>query len=205
MESLNKEIAAEFDVTENYLSRLTWKEIIQQMGYAPNMLSVSRIVFLPFVIFLVKHDIHPWAFIALGMLWVTDFIDGYIARRFRQETDLGLLLDPIADKLTSSSLFLALYFYRDFPLWIVVIMVSKDALIVGGGYFMLRRRKIYSSNQLGRITTVLVSVIILLYVLRLEKYSIALCYILMALIAATLVSYGSNFMQFWKEFKWKRQ
>ena len=69
-------------------SRLTWREIINQFGAAPNVLSVSRIVFLPYVIFLVKHDMMPWSVVALAALWITDFIDGYIARKFQQQTEL---------------------------------------------------------------------------------------------------------------------
>lgn len=194
------------DIAELYskglhISRLSWGEIIHQLGNAPNVLSVSRIVFLPFVIFLIKHDFAPWSVIALGTLWITDFIDGYIARKFRQETDLGLLLDPVADKLTSAALFITLFLYRDFPLWIVIIILTRDFLILGGAYFLVRRRRIYSSSKLGRITTVLISVIILLYVLNLQIYSLWLCYLLIVLIAATTISYGLRFLKSIGEIK----
>ncbi|MBC8392354.1 MAG: CDP-alcohol phosphatidyltransferase family protein [Deltaproteobacteria bacterium] len=184
-----------------HISRLTWSEIIHQLGNAPNVLSVSRIVFIPFVIFLIKYDITPWSVIALCALWITDYIDGYIARTFRQETELGLLLDPVADKLTSAALFITLYLYRDFPLWIVIVVLSRDFLILCGAYFLVRRRRIYSSSQLGRITTALISVIILLYVLNLQVYSLWLCYLLVVLTAATTFSYGLRFMKSLGEIK----
>lgn len=184
-----------------HIGRLTWSEIFHQLGNAPNVLSVSRIVFIPFVIFLIKYDISPWSVIALCALWITDYIDGYIARTFRQETELGLLLDPVADKLTSAALFLTLYLYRDFPLWIVIVVLSRDFLILCGAYFLVRRRRIYSSSKLGRITTVLISIIILLYVLSLQIYSLWLSYLLIVLIAATTVSYGLRFMRSLGEIK----
>jgi len=185
-----------FQIPGRTLHKLSWKEIIHQLGAAPNMLSVSRIVFLPFVIFLIKHNMTPWSVIALGVLWVTDLIDGYIARKFRQQTELGLVLDPAADKLTSAALFVTLYLYRDFPLWITAIVLLRDFFILTCALFLIRRSIILGSNFLGRLTTVTISIIILLYVLNLEKLSIGLCYLLMVMMFLTLISYGLRFFRY---------
>jgi len=189
------------DNPEMKIRKLSWKEIFHQLGMAPNVLSVSRIVFLPYVIFLIKHDMRPWSVIALGTLWVTDFIDGYIARKFRQKTELGLVLDPVADKLTSAAIFVTLYLFRGFPLWITAAVLIKDFMILSCSIFLIRRQVIFSSNFIGRTTTFVISIIILLYVLNLEKFSIELSYILMVLMVVTLITYGVKFIRLLMEVK----
>jgi len=174
------------------LGRLTLRDIVSQLQMAPNLLSMSRIVFLPLVVFLIKYDIKPWSIIALISLWVTDFIDGYIARRFRQKSDLGLLLDPVADKITSAAIFITLL-TRGFPLWVVLIVIGRDILILSAALYILKRDMMISSDKIGRVTTVLVSIIIMIYVIGLHRYAVILCYLLIPLLAITLFRYGFKF------------
>lgn len=169
--------------------RALWKQI----WVIPNLLSLSRLIILPIVVYLIIIENDVLAVSAMGTVWISDYIDGYIARRFKQKTELGLLLDPIADKITSAFVFLTLYIYRDFPLWVFILVVSRDIIILSGGYYLLKRGNLVQSNEIGRKTTVLLCAIILLYLFRLERWGNILSYILIIFVAATLISYGKRF------------
>ena len=169
------------------------KALWKQIWVIPNLLSISRLFFLPVVIYLIIIENDVLAVAAMGIIWVSDYIDGYIARRFKQKTELGLLLDPIADKITSAFVFLILYIYRDFPLWVFILVVSRDIIILTGGYYLLKRGNLVQSNEIGRKTTVLLCAITLLYLFRLEKWGDYLSCILIIFVAATLISYGKRF------------
>jgi cardiolipin synthase len=87
---------------------------------------------------------------------ITDVLDGYIARISRKETKLGALLDPLADKLLLLSAFGLLAYRHDVPFWAMVIVISKEVVVVGG--WMLRnfitRRSSAVPSFLGKVATV---------------------------------------------------
>lgn len=182
------------------LGKLTLRDILMQLRMAPNLLSISRLVFLSPVVLLIKYEVKPWSVILLILLWITDYIDGYIARRFRQKTDLGLLLDPVADKITCAALFITLI-PKGFPLWIALVVIIRDIIILSAAFYILKRNLMVSSDFIGRITTVLIAVIILLFVLGFKEYGIALSYVLMGLMAVTMVNYGLRFLKLIKQNK----
>lgn len=68
-----------------------------------------------------------WIFVAAG---ISDAVDGYLAKRFDWQTELGAYLDPLADKLLIVSIYLALGVRGELPLWLVIMVVSRDFLIV---------------------------------------------------------------------------
>ncbi len=98
----------------------------------PNALTVLRILITPlFVIFLLR-DLHGLALLVFVAAGVSDGLDGLVARMFNQRSDLGAILDPIADKLLLSAAFISLGVLRTIPGWVVVIVISRDVLIVTG-------------------------------------------------------------------------
>src|SRR2546422_8025517 len=100
-----------------------------------NQLTILRIVFVPVFIILLVYDEVGWAlgtFVAAG---ITDVLDGVIARRFRQRTSIGAVLDPLADKLlmTASILILSLpqmEFHTTIPRWLRIVIIFRDVLIL---------------------------------------------------------------------------
>lgn len=99
---------------------------------------------------------------------ITDAMDGFIARKFDQITDLGKLLDPAADKLFLISSFTAAYFVSIMPLWLFLAAIIKDLVIVSG-YAMLRllKRKIQMKPTIaGKLSTALQMLTILLLLLQ---------------------------------------
>ena len=96
----------------------------------PNMITIMRFVLVPAVVLAMLQARWDWAFAGFLIAGISDGVDGFIARRFNQHSRLGAYLDPMADKLLLVSVFVVMGFIGELPLWLVVTMVSRDALIV---------------------------------------------------------------------------
>ncbi len=100
----------------------------------PNRLSLVRILFIPAILVLISRQSDQLRFVACILFviaGITDGLDGLIARRMSLKTKLGVYLDPIADKLLISTVLIALSCYRLVPLWVTVVMVSREFVING--------------------------------------------------------------------------
>ena len=98
----------------------------------PNIISLGRVFLVPIVFWLVVTGELKAAFVAFVVAGISDGVDGYLAKRFGWETELGAYLDPIADKLLIVSIFVALGVRGALPSWLVIAVVSRDILIVIG-------------------------------------------------------------------------
>jgi len=101
----------------------------------PNALTLSRIFLVPLLVVLLLTGRvttrETWAFVVLVAAAATDYLDGYLARKRFQVTTLGKLLDPIADKLLISAVFISLVEMRIAPAWMVVIIVGREFAVTG--------------------------------------------------------------------------
>ncbi len=98
----------------------------------PNILTLIRIILIPwFAILLINGSFKQALWVFAGAA-ITDGLDGLTARWFSQKTHLGSLLDPIADKLLLSTAFITLAIMRELPVWLSVIVISRDVVIVLG-------------------------------------------------------------------------
>jgi cardiolipin synthase (CMP-forming) len=98
----------------------------------PNLISSARLLSVPLAIWLILGDSYGiafWVFVAAGL---SDALDGYIAKRFDRRTRLGALLDPIADKALLTSVYVTLGVEGQLPDWLVILVVFRDVMIVGG-------------------------------------------------------------------------
>jgi cardiolipin synthase len=97
----------------------------------PNYITIFRFILVPFIVMALLSGYVGAALIGFVIAGVSDGIDGFIARRYNQGSELGAYLDPIADKLLLVSLFVVLGFLEELPVWLVVIVVSRDIFIIG--------------------------------------------------------------------------
>lgn len=98
----------------------------------PNLITLARLLAVPLMVWLILSDRWTaafWLFVAAG---VSDGVDGYIAKQFDAESELGSYLDPIADKVMLVCVYVTLGFQHQIVAWLVILIVSRDALIVGG-------------------------------------------------------------------------
>lgn len=98
----------------------------------PNLITTARILTVPVIVWLVLRDFMAEAFWLFLIAGVSDGIDGWIARRFDARTRLGTWLDPLADKLLIVGTFVALGWQNWLPVWLVMAVVFRDLMIVGG-------------------------------------------------------------------------
>ena len=95
----------------------------------PNLITIMRFLLVPAVVLAMLNMRWDWAFAGFLVAGISDGVDGFIARRFNQQSKLGAYLDPMADKVLLVSVFVVMGFIGQLPLWLVVTMVSRDALI----------------------------------------------------------------------------
>ncbi|MBQ9414729.1 MAG: CDP-alcohol phosphatidyltransferase family protein [Clostridia bacterium] len=125
----------------------------------PNVLSLLRIALVPVfaVLYLKSAEQPPLLYYAVGVLvlsGVTDFLDGQIARRFHQVSEIGKLLDPLADKLTQVTVVLCLAIHIPRLMALLVICLIKEVLQLIGGWLLLRRgAKVQGARWYGKIST----------------------------------------------------
>jgi cardiolipin synthase (CMP-forming) len=97
-----------------------------------NLITLGRLLAVPLIVWLILSGEYGATFWLFGAAGVSDAIDGYVAKRFDQRSDLGALLDPIADKALIVSLFVTLGLAGHLPNWLVILVVFRDLLIIGG-------------------------------------------------------------------------
>lgn len=103
---------------------------VSELLTAPNQLTLLRMIFLPFIIInLVSHH-HAWALLLFVLAGLSDGLDGLLARKLHQQTQLGQYLDPIADKLLLSTMFLVLSIVHMIPWKFTVLVFSRDISIL---------------------------------------------------------------------------
>jgi cardiolipin synthase len=99
----------------------------------PNLITLARILLVPIVVWAIATPGTMWiAFLLFLAAGVSDAIDGFLAKRFGMTTVLGAYLDPLADKALIVSIYLTLGINNLIPRWLVILVVSRDILIVGG-------------------------------------------------------------------------
>lgn len=98
----------------------------------PNLITVIRILLVPVTVWLIVQGAYMLSFVAFLVAGISDGIDGFIAKRFDLSTELGAYLDPLADKLLLVAIYLSLGVSHHLPSFLVILVVSRDILIVGG-------------------------------------------------------------------------
>ncbi len=121
----------------------------------PNILSFLRILSLPFLFYLMRDGYPAAALCVLIGSWLTDLLDGLIARTFNQVSRLGSYLDPVADKIVTASMFIFLTLFDRVPLWLTAVVVGRDIVLFGGllVVFMPQKFPVASPSYLGKFTT----------------------------------------------------
>lgn len=163
----------------------------------PNLLSLSRIVLTPVVGYFLWRNDPQSTLICLGLLVIaalTDALDGYVARRMNLISKLGLILDPLADKIFAAVLIIELILFRDFPLWLAVGIIGRDLLILLAGLMILDKKNVASSSTLtGKYAFFAIVILIVCSVVRFEAglKIVAVCTVL--LMAASLGVYARLF------------
>jgi len=154
---------------------------------APNIITFIRVLLIPlFVVMLLssipyKNQFSAFIFI---MLSISDMFDGYLARKKKQVTDFGKLIDPIADKLLISTALIFLTLQGKVPFWITSVIISREVILTAVRIYLLPFKIIIPAEMLGKIKTIVQSIAIVFLLLELP----ASYYILIAALVLTVAS-----------------
>ncbi len=179
----------------------------------PNSLTLLRIFFVPLLIVVLltrSPNVELWGFPMHFEFWgvlilllaaATDWADGYLARRRMQETTLGILLDPIADKLLISAAFISLVDMHLVPAWMVVIIVGREFTILGLRNIASAEGFTIQASVLGKTKMVLqvIAVAVLIAGARhpvLKRLGLTLLWLV---VVSALVSAAQYFLRFWSQ------
>ncbi len=140
----------------------------------PNIITIGRILLVPVTIWLLISQAFGWALAVFLIAGVSDGIDGYLARRLSSQTELGSYLDPIADKLLLVSVFAALGIIKILPAWLVLLVITRDLLIIVGVMlawvlgqpFTMKPRAISKANTAVQI--IFIAAVLAIYALKLS-------------------------------------
>jgi len=170
-----------------------------------NLVTLARLLSVPVAIWLILNGHLTavfWLFVAAG---VSDMVDGTIAKVLNQRSELGALLDPIADKVLLVSMFIALGLAGWLPSWIVILVVSRDVLIVGG-YLLamavaqpIRSRPLAVSKLNTGLQIMLVAVVLGRLGLGVDDYHLS--ELLIYAVGVTTVLSGAGYVvRWWRGF-----
>jgi cardiolipin synthase len=98
----------------------------------PNIISVARLLLVPVAVSLIASQSWGFAFVIFALAGVSDAVDGYLAKRFHLQSELGAYLDPLADKALLVSIYVTLAIIGILPRTLAILVVSRDLMIVGG-------------------------------------------------------------------------
>lgn len=114
----------------------------------PNSISLARLLMVPANVWLILIDEWVYAFIVFMLSAVSDAADGFLAKLLDSETRLGRYLDPLADKCLLVTIFVTLGIEGVLPVWLVILVVSRDLLLIGGIFLIFMLHKNYEPRPL---------------------------------------------------------
>lgn len=168
----------------------------------PNILTFSRIIFVPIFIWITPQS-HILGIIIFLIASLTDFLDGYLARKSRQITKLGIILDPIADKILIISALILLVDMVRISAWIAIVIIAREFIITVIRLIGLSKNIIIPAEKYGKlkVITQIVAVILLLLpggLVYFDFYDIGLVIIYISAIIAIL-SGIKYIVSFWRQ------
>lgn len=170
--------------------KISWKWNV------PNVLSLFRLLLVPVIAVTYLYGKTTWAVITLILSGVTDVVDGFVARHFNQITDLGKILDPLADKLTQITVAICLTFRNIELLPLLVICMIKELCQMVGGLLLLGKDDtIRGSKWYGKLATVLFYSVAVLLVQTIVPINDTWRMILVGLVLAAMLLAFFNYLK----------
>ena len=183
------------------------KDIRKEYFSIPNLMGYFRIILIPFYLYFYMHAESTrdyYAAAAIMMLsFLSDFLDGKIARKFHMITEFGKILDPVADKLTQAALVISFSFrYPAMTVLLVIFLCKEGFMGIAGAYMMKRGYRMNGAQMHGKICTAVLD-FVMLSVLLMPDISFLTVNILVTVsilfMLVSLYRYGRMYGNVWKE------
>ncbi|MBO4878871.1 MAG: CDP-alcohol phosphatidyltransferase family protein [Clostridia bacterium] len=164
------------------------------MKNIPNILSAIRLLLVGVFIFLFTKGQYLWCMIVYISAFLTDVLDGYLARRNNWITNVGKVLDPLADKLMLIAVLACFYWKGEIPLYLLIACVLKEALMIAIAGFLYLKKVVVYADWFGKIATGLFVLAIILTFVHLiwgvEDYYIYVYWLALLVSVASFFHYG---------------
>ena len=204
-------LRTELDMADGQAAPTSSLAISARKATIPNFLTILRIFFVPLLVALLVQD--SWGItllgrqvsnetIALGVFLaagLTDLLDGYLARRWKQITTVGTLLDPIADKLLISAALIALVQVDAVPAWMVIVVVGREFAITGLRSIAAAEGFTIQASELGKgkMVSQIVAVVLLILSIHYTVLRGPALFVMWLMVGFALVSGTQYFLRFW--------
>jgi cardiolipin synthase len=188
--------------------------IKDEILYVSNLVSLSRLILLAAMLYFLLNNQFFIAAIFLVLIWLSDLLDGYIARKKNEVSELGKIIDPLADKISITALCIVLLLKNLIPLWFIVILILRDIIILTGGFYLKTHKKlVLQSNFTGKLSVFLIGFTLLFIIfvsgvgnrLPFSEYSViwelisnVLIFISLVMVVVSLFVYLKRFLVFIK-------
>lgn len=157
----------------------TPRPVLRDIAAPPNLVTLGRIALVPVALALLAGGHRPAAVAVLLVMFASDGLDGYLARKLDRVTELGKILDPAADKIAVAAVLMFLVATGEFPLWAFLLVVVRDVAIVVGGLAIARKsRLVPQALMVGKVAVAVLGVATLVFVADirvLEPAALVLC------------------------------
>ena len=141
------------------------RPVLRDMVAPPNLVTLVRIALVPVALVFLAGGSRGWALAAMAVMFVSDGLDGYLARRLDRVTELGKILDPAADKIAVAAVLLFMVLTGEFPLWALLLVVARDVAIALGGVAMARRSGVVPPALMaGKVAAVVLALVVIVFV-----------------------------------------
>jgi len=168
-----------------------------------NFFSFARLLLIWPIYTTLKVGTHESSLHAVGLMLVaaaTDFLDGFFARKFNQKSDVGRVIDPLADKLAIAMVGFLLVHLRNLPLWFFILIIARDlAILMLAPFHILRKHSVPESNWYGKIAVTALGITMVGFTLELEPWRWILMYLSLAILAISGIKYLARFRKMLEE------
>ena len=175
------------------------KQLKQEAFSIPNLLSYFRLLLIPLFIQLYMNENFTEALITLAASGLSDVIDGRVARKYNMVTDLGKVLDPVADKLTQCAMMFCVAMRYPAMWWLLGLHVVKELIMIVMGWYVLKKTDtVNSAIWCGKLCTGVIYAVMMLHVIipdiptPISNASIVLCALL---ILMSLAVYSARYIK----------
>lgn len=170
----------------------------------PNLISMARLVSVPVIAWLLMSHYVVAAFIVCVLAGLSDMLDGFVARWLKTPSTVGAYLDPLADKALLVGMFVLLGYMNEVPFWLVLLVVFRDVLIIGGTILLFMFNKSFEVNPLliSKLNTLL-QIGMVVWILAVMAFNLSIPYVsdlFMYSVTATTILSGLSYMMVWLRY-----
>lgn len=160
---------------------------------ASNLLSMTRMFIAPWMYLLIRaNDQKDLVYLIAGMAYISDILDGYLARSRNEVTEWGKIIDPLADKIFIAAICLGMIWSGQLSIWYIAIVLGRDVLIVFAGIFFANKSQyVLPSTYVGKATVLSIGIVLVFAFAEISEMYLHIAYVISTgMILYSLIHYG---------------